>query len=109
MNINKQVSVANSAVGTNIIDGEEKSRVGFNRMIVAFALVGGNAVGEEEVEIRVAGKGMAKIAGSATGLGIISTSWEADRLLVPANELVEAVVLVAPTVSPTRFAIKFIP
>lgn len=109
MNINKVVTVANAAAGVNLIDGHEQSRVGYNRFLVAVALIGGNAVAEPVVAIKVAGKTVETIRGSATGLGLLNTHFKPSRVKIPANALVEAVVETAPTVSSVLLDLEFVP
>lgn len=109
MNINKQVTVANAAAGADLISGDEQAQVGYNRFMVALALIGGNAVGEPVVEIKVGGKRVETVRGSATGLGLLNTHFKPSRVKVPANYLVQAVVTTAPTVSPILIDIEFIP
>lgn len=104
-----EISVANSAVGTDLLDGWEDSRVGYNRYLVAVGLVGANAVGEEVVSVRVGGKEVERIRTQATGLGMLSTAILGSRTKVPANALLQAIVLTAPTVSATRLRVVVIP
>lgn len=53
MIFDEEIAVANSAVGTDLLDAWEDNAVGYNRYLVATGLVGANAAGEEEVEIKV--------------------------------------------------------
>ena len=109
MVIDEEVAVADASAGDNIISGHEQERVGYKRWIVATGLVGGNAIGQPIVDIKVAGKVVDTIRGQATGLALINTNMLGSRTKVPANQLVEAEVKTAPTVSPVRIRLVFAP
>lgn len=109
MTFDEEISVANSALGTDLLSDWEDNQVGYNRYIVGAGLVGANAVGEEEVAIRVGGKKVDTVRTQATGLGMLTTQILASRTKVPAGTRIMAVVEVAPTVSPTRLRLIVIP
>lgn len=104
-----EISVADSTAGSDLLDGWEDARVGYNRYIVATGLVGANAVGEEEVSVRVGGKEVDRLRTQSLTLAMPSTSMLGIRVRVPANSLIQAVVLTPPTVSPTRLRLVCVP
>lgn len=109
MVFDEEISVANSAVGTDLLDGWEDNQVGYNRYYVAGGLVGANVVGEEVVQLKVGGKVVDVLRTQSLTLAMPPDSMLGSRTKVPANAKMQAVVLNAPTVNPTRMRVVCVP
>lgn len=103
------VAAATAVLGYNLLRDEVNRTVGYDRIIVAYGLTGSAVVGDTVVQVKVGGAVKATIINTVLGVAVTRDHMLADRIFVPRNVEVEAVVTDAAATNPVSFVLLTLP
>jgi len=95
------VAAASATATTNVISGKNYSQKPYFRHFTGIGIVGGNAINEAKLQLKVGGQDAGTYLNTKSGVAAVQKDDVRPLDIgVEANELIELVVIVAPTVSP---------
>lgn len=95
------VAAASATVGTNVVSGKNYATAPSLRALTGLGIVGGNAINEAKLELKVGGVSQGTYLNTKSGVAAVQKDDVRPLAIgVLPNEQIELIVLVAPTVSP---------